>query len=283
MAEVERDVRTLLGGQGASAGLDEANTEEVYRRYNMANFVVAKVGEDAVVLSPEGAAGPSGSIFLDSNRKRLVRVSHRAGAGAPIDESAAGISLSGLSQLDPSLEEHRAALAAAVAKHIGSCYNPGGAGSQPWARGSEVYSKDGSLVIITSVTVRNLSNFWSGSWRARYTVGFPGGLSAGKAAITGTVNTVTHYFENGNTQMHGERAVGPLYIDFRDHETFAKAAARAISEAEDGLLDGLGDMYDTLSATALKEMRRALPVSAQKMNWNPAAHRLVKQFHSGQK
>lgn len=132
------------------------------------------------------------------------------------------------------------------------------------------------LVIITSVTLRNLTNFWSGSWRARYTVAV-GAAGTGKAVLNGSIRIATHYFESGNTQMHSEKAIGP--IDIADAS--GASIVSAIAKEEDGLHASLEEMYESLSSHALKEMRRFLPVSGSKMNWNVAGHRLAKALVTG--
>lgn len=277
VAEVERDVLALLG-----TGMEASRLEGVYRAYNTANHVVVRKSADTtvgLVLCAEGQVDAAGTQFLDSQNKRIFKVNHRAGtaeAGEILSEEDAAA----IPQLDPSLEAYRAAAASAAAGHVNACYNPMTAGTQPWARGAEAFSKDGSIVIATSSLVRNLVNFWSGSWRGRYTVGFPAGVSAGKAVVTGTIRITTHYFENGNTQMHSEKILDPISIDFRDPESFGKALVKAIGVAEDNLHDATDDMYESLSNQALKEMRRFLPVSAQKMNWNVLEHRMRKTLQT---
>ena len=41
----------------------------------------------------------------------------------------------------------------------------------------------------------------------------------------------------------------------------------ALAAAEAEVLAGLDDVYDLLSGQALKEIRRALPVTGKKLNW----------------
>lgn len=265
------DVKLLLG----ATPIDDPRVEAIYRAYNTANQVTVRVGggeggKAGFVISAEGEVDASGTRYLDSHSKSILRVNHRAGT-AEVEGPATG----GEPQLaDATLEPFRAALAAAMATHAAGHYNSGGVGTQPWARGAEVYVKDGSLVVVTSSLVRNLANFWSGAWRGRLVVAFPAGPASGKAVITGTFRVTTHYFENGNTQLHDEKAVGPVTVDFRDAEACGPAVARAISAAEDSLQDGLDGLLEGLSGSALKEMRRFLPVSGKKMNWNVLEHRM---------
>lgn len=53
--------------------------------------------------------------------------------------------------------------------------------------------------------VRNLPNYWSGSWRGRFTVTLG---AARKATLAGSLSVRTHYFENGNVQVRMGKGEG---------------------------------------------------------------------------
>ena len=126
--------------------------------------------------------------------------------------------------------------------------------------------------------VSNLSNFWSGEWITRFTVKLHGGSAATStsATITGSIRIVTHYFESGNTQLHEDKALPPTDVSFAagDAAAFAASVVSALAKAEDTLQAGLEGTLESMSTTALKEMRRFLPVSGTKFNWNVAEHRI---------
>lgn len=213
--------------------------------------------------------------FVDSRAKRVVSVDHKRGTATVVEDERED-ALAPF--FHPAMEPHRAAVCDELVAHVLACYNPAGAGTTAWAKGCEVYAKDAkSLLCHTSVILKNLANFWSGSWCGRYVLTFSGGAeTATKVTITGHINIVTHYFESGNTQMHGSKSIGPLDVKIPagDVHACAKAVVAAIAAAEDGLQISMDEMYESLSGQALKEMRRFLPVSGSKMNWNIAEHRM---------
>jgi hypothetical protein len=144
--EVQRDVSVLL----KPAAFDEAGLLAARKLYNLNNNVCVKVADGAlpIVLCAEGALDDG--RHLDTFRRVAVAVDHTAGTiapGPPLDASSAPA-------FDPALEPLRAGALDALRAYATSHYNPGGAGGLPWARGVEVFSQDGGLVIVTSSTVR---------------------------------------------------------------------------------------------------------------------------------
>jgi len=54
--------------------------------------------------------------------------------------------------------------------------------------------------------------------------------------------------------------------------------ATKIKECEEVLQMGLAQMYGNMSDETLKSMRRVLPITRTKMEWNAAAHKMTKQL-----
>ena len=171
-------------------------------------------------------------------------------------------------KFDKNLEPLRLSALNSLRKHVATQYNGSSVGQMKSCKGAEIYTQGGSLICVTSVTVKNMANFWSGSWRGRYVFGFPAGLAAGKAVMTGIIRIHTHYFENGNTQMNDEKQVQSVHVEYHDASSFGTSIVKAIASAEDQLVQCLDSMYESMSGSALKEVRRHLPISGQKMNWN---------------
>ena len=71
-------------------------------------------------------------------------------------------------------------------------------------------------------------------------------LGDGEAIVSGTVKVRAHYFEDGNVQLQTTK----------------------VRTAESALQCGLERMYDNVSVKTAKAMRRVLPITHVKMNWN---------------
>jgi capping protein (actin filament) muscle Z-line, alpha len=115
----------------------------------------------------------------------------------------------------------------------------------------------------------NLKNYWSGSWTSTWEID-------GENNITGTTKIRAHYFEEGNVQLHttkefpSSKLTGDLKASVTEH----------INKCEQSLHLALGAMYQNMSEETLKAMRRVMPITRSKMEWNMQAHKMVKQLHT---
>jgi capping protein alpha len=172
------------------------------------------------------------------------------------------------SNQDGSLELKRAALQVAVTQYVSRQY------SAEHAAGS-VYAKDGQLFVCITGERPNLRNFWSGKWNSMWTIAVAGG----SATITGEIKVHAHYFEDGNVQMQSSKPVVAAQIPSGASEKeFAEALVNHIKTAESTLQGALGDMYANMNEETFRAMRRILPVTRTKMEWNVNAVRMVSQL-----
>lgn len=111
----------------------------------------------------------------------------------------------------------------------------------------------------------NLSNFWSGRWRASYHLD----PTSSPVTLTSTLSVQVHYFENGNVQLNAAKPrTFHLSTDGADAEKLAKEVASVIAAHEDAWQKGLETSYDELAERAFKALRRQLPLTRQKVDWD---------------
>ncbi|CDU24042.1 related to CAP1-F-actin capping protein alpha subunit [Sporisorium scitamineum] len=111
----------------------------------------------------------------------------------------------------------------------------------------------------------NLSNFWSGRWRASYTLD----PTSSPPTLTSTVSVQVHYFENGNVQLNAAKPrTFHLSSDDQDADKLAKDVVGVIAAHEDGWQKALESSYDELAEGAFKALRRQLPLTRQKVDWD---------------
>ncbi|SNX81746.1 related to CAP1 - F-actin capping protein alpha subunit [Melanopsichium pennsylvanicum] len=108
----------------------------------------------------------------------------------------------------------------------------------------------------------NLSNFWSGRWRASYT------LDPLSRTLTSSLSVQVHYFENGNVQLNASKPRTFTLPSTEEGETLIKEVVKVISNHEDGWQKGLEQSYDQLAEGAFKALRRQLPLTRQKLDWD---------------
>lgn len=112
----------------------------------------------------------------------------------------------------------------------------------------------------------NAANFWSGRLISTYT------LDVSASTIQASTSIQIHYYENGNVQFN---VSSPKVLSLAgessthsDPKAMAKAAVSAIRQYESDLSDTIRDTFDTLNEGAFKGLRRQLPVTRSKVDWD---------------
>ncbi|WFD26009.1 F-actin-capping protein subunit alpha [Malassezia nana] len=107
----------------------------------------------------------------------------------------------------------------------------------------------------------NLRNFWAGRWRSTYVVD----VNA-RTFSHAQIQIQTHYFENGNVQMHG--TCQPSLPTLIDTEDLPDAILSAICAYEQAYQGQLCEAVSRLRDSAFKALRRTLPITRQKIDWD---------------
>lgn len=136
-----------------------------------------------------------------------------------------------------------------------------------------VFSKDGAITIIIVAEKKNLRNFWSGKWTSIWNITFTGEV----ASIAGEVKIHGHYFEDGNVQLQTSKVLPSVALRYASDGELAASIDDHIQNAESSLQAGLEDVYANMSDETFKSMRRSMPITRTKMDWNVNAVRMVRQ------
>jgi len=246
--EVVTDVRALLPNES----ILNSSAPETFREYNTEQMlqVTSPNNKHQVLISKHGEL--SYNEYLDPRGNQVVTYDH-------IKQEVTGSrAIDG--ELDSDVEPFRAAFDDEAVKYVSEHY-PFGATS--------VYGKqeDGKYKIIVCVSSSkfNPSNFWNGRWRSTWTVVFsPGG---GNASIHGKMHVNVHYYEDGNVQLNSTTEKH-LTSPVGDPTATATQAIKAIVKSEQAFHGALDNSYSTMSDTTFKALRRALPITRQKIDWN---------------
>lgn len=137
-----------------------------------------------------------------------------------------------------------------------------------------VPSSPSSFAILTVANKYSPTNYWNGRWRSSYIYD----TSAG--TITGSVKVDVHYYEDGNVRLlttkevsvgAGSGATGP--------DVIKKIAAEEKKYQED-----LNKAFGSLSEGAFKSLRRQLPITRQKIEWEKiSGYRLGQDIGGGRR
>jgi len=119
---------------------------------------------------------------------------------------------------------------------------------------------------------KNLSNYWSGLWRSSWTVEMAEGASS--VRLIGAIHAFVHYFEDGNVQLDDT-------VSFDDTIEVATGLpsifVKNVRELESGFMSAMETVYTTMSESVLHGLRRRLPITKVKFDWEnkAAVHKLA--------
>jgi len=116
------------------------------------------------------------------------------------------------------------------------------------------------------------SNFWNGRWRNTY-------LLTPSSSLTGTINVDVHYYEDGNVRLTASKNVD---LPASAASAGAPEIVRQISAAEKKYQEELNRGFAALNEGAFKSLRRQLPVTRQKVEWEKiSGYRLGQDIGGG--
>jgi len=118
------------------------------------------------------------------------------------------------------------------------------------------FDNDSSIAIVLVANKYSLNNFWSGRWRSLYIFNPSGG------SLSGSIKVDVHYFEDGNVRMLTTKPVSASVSS-----SSASDIVRQIAQTERKYQEDLNRAFTNLNEGAFKGLRRQLPVTRQKVEW----------------
>merc|ERR1712048_365732 len=127
-------------------------------------------------------------------------------------------------------------------------------------------------------------NRWNGKWRSEWQLS----VHDDKVILRGGTKVHVHYYEDSNVQLVTKRMFDELELENltknSNNEDICDAVIKAIKKSETKYQQALRDNYVTMNDTTFKTLRRALPISKQKFNWeNVAQFRIGKEIQGANK
>ncbi|KAL1955716.1 hypothetical protein VTO42DRAFT_8188 [Malbranchea cinnamomea] len=141
-----------------------------------------------------------------------------------------------------------------------------------------VYPTDGDSTVTILLVANKYSpnNFWNGRYRAIYHL--PNvSPSSSPSRVTGKIHVDVHYYEDGNVSLNNTKSVSISL----PASSSADSIVRSIANAEREHQNELNQAFNRLAEGAFKGLRRQLPITRQKVEWEKVGGYRLGQDISG--
>jgi len=245
--EVVTDIRGLLEDDSI---LNES-APNTFREYNTDQMVPVQVPGQTheALITKDGEVKPG--EYVDPRSKQVILFDH-------IRNEVTGSRPAAAAEIDASVESFRDAVDKAMQQYQADHYKTGA---------TSVFGKQegGKNVIVVCVSSSkfNPRNYWNGRFRSRWVCSF---ANNGEVTLTGLVRINVHYYEDGNVQLLSSTPVAAK-CPGGDAKKTAEEIVKAIKKAESTFSSELDAMYNTMGDTTFKALRRALPITRTKIDW----------------
>ncbi|CDM37073.1 hypothetical protein DTO013E5_9349 [Penicillium roqueforti] len=133
---------------------------------------------------------------------------------------------------------------------------------------------DSAVAIVLVANRYSPNNFWNGRFRAIYQLP----VSSSSSTLTGNIHVDVHYYEDGNVALNTTK---PISIPIPS--VSAESIVSRIAAAERDYQEALNRAFVQTSEGVFKGLRRQLPITRQKVEWEKVGGYRLGQDISGGK
>ncbi|KAI0693957.1 F-actin capping protein alpha subunit [Cytidiella melzeri] len=253
--DVLNDVRTIISDdESLQAGVLPALCQ-----YNLAQFIVAKVpGRQHQCIVSEAARVPRAIAdeegdgedrFWDPRSRTSFKFDHLT------------LEAKEPEHYEPEVESEpfRTALETSALSYLAAHFHDGVTSILP------THGNPSRYIIQVVANKYNPSNFWSGRWRSEYIVDFEARTLQGKILVN------VHYYEQGNVQLSTTHSLSlelPTGITSSPDVSSASKIFALVKAEETKYQTSLNESYQDMGDKTFKGLRRALPMTRAKLDWD---------------
>lgn len=252
LADVTKAIAQILGDNSVQKELSPA-----CQKYNEEQFVTTKLpgGSTEVLVSEYNALGDG--RYYDVETQSSFDFDHATGKASAIQSYV----------MESKHEDLVKGLVKSLGTHTSEHYPKASHGVFPT-------SDDSALAIVTVANKYSPSNYWNGRWRSSYVYNPTSG------ALSGSIKVDVHYYEDGNVRLLTNKEVS-LSLG---GGASGSEIIRKISIEEKKYQEDLNKAFGSLSEGAFKALRRQLPITRQKIEWEKiSGYRLGQDIGGGRR
>ncbi|KYK54959.1 hypothetical protein DCS_06920 [Drechmeria coniospora] len=267
LADVVADIKALtLSTPNVVSDLAPA-----FEKYNEEQFVTVKLpgSSQSVLISPHNSLGDGRYYDVESSSSFAVDHATQARRRKETMETFEVKRLTGRQKASavqshsiegPQVELMHVSPAASLALRA----NAGHYGAYP-------IESDAKMAMIVVANRYSPNNFWNGRWRSLYT------FDAASGSLEGTIKVDVHYYEDGNVRLLTKKPISTSVSSGT-----GAAIVKEISAMERKYQDEVNKSFVKLSEGTFRGLRRHLPVTRQKVEWDKVtSYRLGQDIGGG--
>ncbi|KAI9151748.1 F-actin-capping protein subunit alpha [Paramyrothecium foliicola] len=236
LADVVADIKTLT--------LDSPNIVSelapAFEKYNEEQFTTVKLpgSSQQVVISSHNSLG--GGRYFDVESSSSFAFDHTTQKASAVQSYV--------------VEGAQAELTKSTLKSLGSYANEHFPNA---AYGVYPVESDSKIAIVIVSNKYSPNNYWNGRWRSLYI------FDPASGSLDGSVKVDVHYYEDGNVRLLTNKT-----ISAQVSSGTGAGITKEIAVAEKKYQEDLNKGFVSLSEGAFKGLRRQLPVTRQKIEWD---------------
>ncbi|KAH6605685.1 transketolase [Trichoderma cornu-damae] len=214
-----------------------AQLTPAFEKYNEEQFITLKLpgSSQTVLISSHNSLG--GGRYYDVESSSSFEVDHKASAvqSHVLEGSQTDLVKSTLKSLGAYLKEH---------------FPDAALGAYP-------IESDAKIAIVIVANKYSPHNFWNGRWRSLYI------FDPSSGSLEGSIKVDVHYYEDGNVRLLTNKPITATIASGT-----GAGIAREIASTEKKYQEDLNKSFVSLNEGAFKGLRRQLPVTRQKIEWD---------------
>ncbi|KAK3705707.1 F-actin-capping protein subunit alpha [Vermiconidia calcicola] len=232
LSNVVADIKALASSETQSL-------EPAFKKYNEEQYTTVKLpgGSETVLVSKYNSLGDT--RYFDTASQTSFDVDHASQKASnpqqhPLDSRNADL-----------IRSLQKSFSTATAEHFPAS-----------TIGVFPAESDSAIAILLVASKYSPQNFWNGRWRSTYL------LDPLSKSLQGTIKVDVHYYEDGNVRMNTTKKV-----EIGSGASSADAVVREIAKAENKYQEELNRAFTALAEGSFKGLRRQLPVTRQRVEW----------------